>query len=290
VAFVIDDVTIIVPAFGARSGLLERALRSVLQANEARELIVVDDGSPGDSVREVAERVGGVRYVRRSTNGGVAAAQNSGVHEARSSFIAFLHSDDILVPGHIHAQVGLLHGGADVAAASALIGDRVFTDPVSSALPADFLRFRFGVHVSQYLFPRELMVRFSFDEALRTWEDWDLLFRLKLAGLSFAAVDRVIVEITGDASARLSNSPVNGPALIYLGEKYRHHLRDRRALRSLWQFKIGRSLLREGEQRQGRRWIGRSLVTEPWHPRRAACLFRPGPSGAVTGHPTRRRV
>lgn len=97
-----DDLRIsaVIPTFN-RGQIVGRAIESALAQKLApSEIIVVDDGSV-DSTRTVAESYGQmVRYVHQG-NGGVAAARNRGVREAKCDWIAFLDSDDYWVPDHL---------------------------------------------------------------------------------------------------------------------------------------------------------------------------------------------
>ena len=78
-----------------RSQLLRGALDSVLgQDASDYELLVVDDGSEDDTADVVATFDSPVvRYVRRP-NGGLSAARNTGIKEARGQFVIFLDDDD----------------------------------------------------------------------------------------------------------------------------------------------------------------------------------------------------
>ena len=94
-------VSIVVPTYNRGPALratVEAILRSRLDAVGAAELIVVDDGSaaPVDLVGVTPPTGFTVNLLRRS-NGGPAAARNSGFHAARGEFVLFV-DDDILVP------------------------------------------------------------------------------------------------------------------------------------------------------------------------------------------------
>src|SRR4051812_1322910 len=88
-------VSVILPTYN-RAGLVTRAIDSVVrQTFECWELLVVDDASQDDTERVVAQYDDArVRYIRRPVNGGVSAAQNTGIDHARGELVAFLHSDD----------------------------------------------------------------------------------------------------------------------------------------------------------------------------------------------------
>ncbi|MBY0396297.1 MAG: glycosyltransferase family 2 protein, partial [Thermoleophilia bacterium] len=96
-----DAVSLVIPAYNAErfiAGTLESALRQELQA---REIIVVDDGST-DATAPLVEAFAprGVRLIRQS-NAGPGAARNAGIAAATSSHVMFLDADDLLFPWSI---------------------------------------------------------------------------------------------------------------------------------------------------------------------------------------------
>lgn len=92
--------TVVMPAFKARE-TIAAALSSVLTQTETRfELIVVDDGSPDDSLAVAMHTADGdprVRFVRKA-NAGPAAARNEGISYGSAPFVAFLDADDRWAP------------------------------------------------------------------------------------------------------------------------------------------------------------------------------------------------
>ncbi len=96
-------VSVIIPTYN-RATLVTRAIRSVLDQEEpADEIIVIDDGST-DETSQVLKTFGdAIRLVRRK-NGGVSAARNSGIAQARYPWIAFLDSDDVWHPRKLALQ------------------------------------------------------------------------------------------------------------------------------------------------------------------------------------------
>jgi glycosyltransferase involved in cell wall biosynthesis len=93
--------TIVIPCYGQEHYLRE-SVESALGQTVPVEVIVVDDGSPGDP----ASVVNGypVRVIEQQ-NGGLRAARNAGLAAAQSEYVIFLDADDRLLPGA--AQAGL---------------------------------------------------------------------------------------------------------------------------------------------------------------------------------------
>jgi len=99
-------VSIIVPSYN-RADFLPRAIKSILsQAFKDFEVIVVDDCST-DNTREVVSSFNDerIRYIRHDSNKGAGAARNTGIKDAKASYIAFLDSDDEWLPEKLGEQI-----------------------------------------------------------------------------------------------------------------------------------------------------------------------------------------
>ncbi len=106
-------VSVVMPAYNART-YLRQAILSVLEQDYPNvELIVVDDGS-SDGTAEAAESYGDRVRVLRQKNRGPAAARNLGMRSSSGSLIAFLDADDVWLPGKVTAQVVQLRQYPDV--------------------------------------------------------------------------------------------------------------------------------------------------------------------------------
>ena len=64
---------------------------------------MVDDGSSDGTKDWVLERFPNVRYIYQD-NFGVSSARNTGIKEAKGSWIAFLDSDDEWMPNKLEQQ------------------------------------------------------------------------------------------------------------------------------------------------------------------------------------------
>ena len=93
-------VSVVIPTKD-RAGLLWQTLRSLAeQTAPVAEVIVVDDGSTDDTASVVAA-FGGT-YVRHAAGGlGPGRARNAGLDRVSTDLVAFVDSDDLLLPGAI---------------------------------------------------------------------------------------------------------------------------------------------------------------------------------------------
>lgn len=100
-------VSIVVPAYNAQD-LVAACLQSIVpQMTAAHELVLVDDGSRDRTAERAQavfdERPGLRARLVRQPNGGVAAARNRGLLEARGAYLCFVDADDLLLPGALAA-------------------------------------------------------------------------------------------------------------------------------------------------------------------------------------------
>jgi glycosyltransferase involved in cell wall biosynthesis len=100
-------VSVVMPVYNA-AATMERSIDSVLtQSHREVELILVNDGSRDGSAAIMdayAQRDPRVVAVHQD-NGGVAAARNRGLQEARGTHVAFLDSDDWWDPDKLALQL-----------------------------------------------------------------------------------------------------------------------------------------------------------------------------------------
>lgn len=102
-------ISIVIPAYNAAHHIVD-ALNSVLeQTIDDYEVIVVNDGSPDTPQleKELTPYLDEIIYIARS-NGGPAAARNSGILAAKGEYVAFLDSDDQWVPNHLAQMMEVL--------------------------------------------------------------------------------------------------------------------------------------------------------------------------------------
>lgn len=112
--------SIIVPVYRVEA-YIRQCLDSVFkQLPEGVEVIIVDDGSPDDSIgiirreyRPWLER--GVLHILEQANAGPGAARNAGLARANGRYIGFLDSDDVMLEGYFDELMDRIRMGvADV--------------------------------------------------------------------------------------------------------------------------------------------------------------------------------
>ena len=103
------SVSVVVPTYNRAKWLPEAVASALGQTHRPLEVLIVDDGSTDHTEAVCASFAPPVRYIRQA-NGGVSAARNRGVREARGEWIAFLDSDDVWEPAKLEIQLAALRG------------------------------------------------------------------------------------------------------------------------------------------------------------------------------------
>jgi glycosyltransferase involved in cell wall biosynthesis len=108
-------VTVVIPAFNAEAWLALTLQSACSQTLREIEILVVDDDSRDETARialDHASRDPRIRLIQRE-NGGVGAARNSGIREARGKYVAPLDADDLWLPEKLEAQVACIEAGGE---------------------------------------------------------------------------------------------------------------------------------------------------------------------------------
>lgn len=96
-------VSVITPVYNAAE-FVTRAVESALAQHEVAEVLLIEDGSPDNSLavcQELAAKYDKVRLLRHPNgeNRGAGASRNLGMQNANCEYIAFLDADDYYLPG-----------------------------------------------------------------------------------------------------------------------------------------------------------------------------------------------
>jgi glycosyltransferase involved in cell wall biosynthesis len=192
-----DDLISVITPLLDRAERVHDAIDSVLDQGVAVEHLVVDDGSTDGGAESVEARAAGeprLRLLRTGPRSGPSAARNVGVHAARGRMVAFVDSDDVVLPG---ALATLLAHRAASGGRSAFGTERIEVAPGVEA-PLAVRRLPPADEVPRWRFLTALLDRQAvldvggFDEGLRMGEDSDLFARLVAHGVAF---DRLPEEL-----------------------------------------------------------------------------------------------
>ncbi|MCB9883282.1 MAG: glycosyltransferase, partial [Planctomycetes bacterium] len=212
-----EPVSIVVCNFQGEA-YLERVLGALeAQATERDELLLVDNASTDGSLALVAARFPRWRVLARSTNDGPCVARNEGLSAARHR-LCFAVDNDAVVPEHglerLVAAITAGSGAAAVQCRSVLTQDRDrvhydggffhyvgllslrnFFTPLAEAegvgvLPVDALV------AMAVLLDRDVVLELGGYDATYFYlmEDFDLAYRLRMAGHAILIDEEVVVE------------------------------------------------------------------------------------------------
>lgn len=173
----------VIPAYNA-AAFLGEAIESVFaQDAQAREVIVVDDGST-DATGAVAASYAEVRVIAQA-NGGIGAARNTGLRVASAPLIAFLDADDVWPAGRLAALHAALSDEVD-----AVFGQAVqFGEGREETAPQPALV------AGTMLIRREAVARVGyFDEAVKMGEFIDWWARAEEAGVRWGQIPDVVLR------------------------------------------------------------------------------------------------
>lgn len=260
-----------------------QTLEAILaQTHPADEIVVVDDGST-DRTPEILARFGAQLHVVRQPNGGLAAAFNRAMAEARGEYVAICDADDLWVPGKLarqaaavaaHPEVDLAFGAAWIfGAGSGPWGYFPVREPGVVA-PGRFLRDLFRDNVvttSTVLIRRRLVERLGPFEEHNGAEDYDYWLRAVRAGATVYYDPEVLVRYRRHAAQVTGSALRMWESGLEVRQLHAGRLRDHDrelvgAVLADNHFRVGRLLVDAGRPAAAR-------------PHFAACARRPGAAG-----------
>ena len=191
-----------------RPQMLMRAVESAQRAGRSVEVIVVGDVSI-DQTADVCRRLPDIKYVRTDRNQDVAGARNLGLLESTGEYIAFLHDDDLRLPGSLDHQLALLEATPDAGfvASAVLLADQssILTGEVSVPHSQSGDIFWDVLGLNLFLLPASVLVRKScffevglFNQRIPGIDDWDMWTRI--AEMRPVVVDELPVSIYRSAT------------------------------------------------------------------------------------------
>ncbi|MGB8852827.1 MAG: glycosyltransferase [Pirellulales bacterium] len=191
-------ISIVTPSFN-QGHVLEATLRSVLDQGYPALQYVVQDGGSTDASVAILERYSPQLFAWESArDGGQSAAINRGLRRTTGEIMAYLNSDDILLPGSLAyvADFFARHPDVDV-----IYGHRVLIDDTGAEVgrwvlpPHDDRVIAFADFIPQetmFWRRRAWEAVGGIDESFRFAMDWDLILRFRDAGMTFRRLPRFL--------------------------------------------------------------------------------------------------
>ncbi|MFP4307074.1 MAG: glycosyltransferase [Desulfococcaceae bacterium] len=192
-------ISLVTPSF-RQANFIERTLRSVLDQNYPALEYVVQDGGSADGTADILRQYDAVlhRWVSER-DGGQTEAINRGFRGTSGEIMAWLNSDDLLLPGSLHYVADHFRRHPEV---DAIYGHRVLIDEADREIgrwvlpPHDEKVLTWADFVPQetLFWRRRLWERVGgrVDEDFQFAMDWDLLLRFQEAGARIVRVPRFL--------------------------------------------------------------------------------------------------
>jgi glycosyltransferase involved in cell wall biosynthesis len=126
------EVSVVIPVYRAEK-FIEAAVESVLAQPQTKEVVLVEDGSPDNSL-EICQRLSAahekVKLYRHPDHGnhGASATRNLGIQKANCEYVAFLDADDLFLPGRFDVDEEVFREYPDADGVYNAIGAHYFSE------------------------------------------------------------------------------------------------------------------------------------------------------------------
>ncbi|HEY0513359.1 MAG TPA: glycosyltransferase [Thermoanaerobaculia bacterium] len=222
------DLSVVIPCYNYGQLLVDAVASVERYAPERCELLVVNDGSTQPRTLEVLEvlRQGGYPILDQP-NGGLAAARNRGVGEARGRYILPLDADNRLVPGFLASAIRALDADPGL---GVVYGDRVDFGARSGRLRVrdfdlDALLWANFIDACA-VYRREVWAACGgYDPGGAVWEDWEFWISAAEKGWRFLRLDEPGFEYRVRPNSMLAVAEREGLRRAVREHIYRKHRR-----------------------------------------------------------------
>jgi len=230
-------ISIVLPVYN-RADVIGRAVDSVLrQTFEQLELIVVDDSSRDDTVKQLRSIDDSrLKVIELSRNVGGNAARNCGIREAKAPLLTFLDSDDEFLPGRLDDSIRYFASQPNIdllidACIKRWPGERRKRDLHRSNPELQGNEAVLGALFDRRLFKatpgitvrRHVAIKAGlFDEGLRRRQDYDFILRVARVG-QLACRDKATWIKTSSADAISANLDDALAAIFALWDRHPEH-------------------------------------------------------------------
>lgn len=220
-------VSVIIPCYNVEA-YVARALDSALaQTHRPLEIIAVDNNSTDGTLailRQYEQRYPELITVLQEPKQGAPAARNLGLRHAKGEWLQFLDADDVILPGKVGGQVGLVEAGVDYVAGAYesldLDGTRilipVMEDPVMGVMEG----LQGGSTISNLWRKASIEGVAGWKESLKGGQDIDLMMRLLIRGATVKIDHRILTQGRQRPSGQITQS--NPPEHLKIHIRLRH--------------------------------------------------------------------
>jgi glycosyltransferase involved in cell wall biosynthesis len=226
--FELPAVSLVTPSFG-QGRFLERTILSVLaQDYPALEYFVQDGGSDDETADVLKRHEKSLAGWAMESDSGQSQAINRAFARTRGDIMAWLNSDDLLLPGALRSVGRFFHQHPEV---DVVYGDRLLIDENDREVGRWVLPGHDGALLSWLdCIPQETVfwrrriwdrTGGQVDESFRFAMDWDLLLRFRAAGAVFAHLPRFL------GAFRVHESQKTNAAIAAVGLEEMNVLRKR---------------------------------------------------------------
>jgi len=232
-------ISIVTPSFN-QGRFIEETIQSVLSQGYPNLEYIIQDGGSNDETAEILARYrADLRYCEMAKDRGQAHAINLGFQHASGDILAYLNSDDMLLPSTLHyvaeffeahPEVDVVYGHRIVVNESGLEVGRWVLPPHDEHILtwADFVP-------QETLFWRRSIwdkAGASLDESFQFAMDWDLLLRFADAGARFVRLPRFLASFRVHTEQKTSSQMTLGlQEMGRLRQRYHHRVVPDREVR-----------------------------------------------------------
>jgi len=191
------SVSVITPSYN-QGRFLERTIRSVLAQDYPRIEYLVMDGGSTDGTVALLESFGGRLQFVSAPDNGAADAINRGFTQVGGEIMAYLNSDDFLLPGTLAYVTRIFLARPDI---DVVYGHRIYVDQDGREIgrcvlpPHDSEVLKWADYLPQetMFWRRRVWDRIGpIDDRLQYALDWDFILRAQAAGFKFLRAPRFL--------------------------------------------------------------------------------------------------